>query len=205
MIIGICGAAQSGKSTVAKHLVAKYGNCGVTAISFADALKIEVFEWLQTLGTYLVHTDLFNALDIESVPTPALWQISDAEKIAWVDLNKRFLRPILQTHGTELRRAQDSEYWIDRFLERAAEDGARIVLVPDTRFLNETNVCHVVIKVEQIGQVEDPVVASHVSEREWRKHDFRDNVIRAAKGDLATLQKESERVFERILERFHVQ
>jgi hypothetical protein len=206
-ILGLCGNAESGKTTVAEHLVAKYGeSCGVVAMALADSLKIEVYDWLATLGFYWANTEMFNVLDPYAVPTPA-WALrpTDAEKIAWINLNKPLLREILQKHGTELRRNFDDAYWTDRLLERVAEDGPAVAVIPDVRFSNEIDVCHAVAKVEMIGQVEDEKVAAHVSEREWRRHDFGPNVIRALPGDLVTLKRESEKVFERIVSRFHVQ
>jgi len=219
-IIGISGSAGAGKNTVADHIIAKYGRktlpvplapddlrwgMDVRQYALADALKIETYDLLAAADFYSYRSGFL----VSNRPQPR-WNEArtDAEKIAWVNANKNDLRKMLQLGGTEWRRAQEPDYWVNRLLERIAEDSPQIAVITDVRFENELAICHAAVKVEQIGQigqVEDPAVASHVSEREWRKHDFRDNVIRAAKGDLETLQRESERVFEQILTRFHVQ
>jgi len=200
--LGLSGDVGAGKDTVAAHLIARYPNLGIQRFALADPLKVEIYDLLAAADFYSFRSGFLTS----DRPQPR-WNEArtDAEKIAWVNKFKKELRKMCQIHGTEFRRALDPEYWIDRLLENVAEAGPKIAAVPDIRFLNEIAICHAAIKVEMIGQVEDSAVASHVSEREWRKHDFRDNVVRAAKGDLATLYRESERVFEQILTRFHVQ
>jgi hypothetical protein len=214
-VLALCGAAGAGKNTVADHLVATYGRLGGAKVpkndgpmdlrqyALATELKLEVYNWLEAAEAMCAAGKKLN------VPG-GVWPSykagrSDAQKIEWINENKNHLRSVLQIWGTQYRRAQDDSYWVDRLLERIAEDSPQIAVITDVRFSNELAICHAAVKVEQIGQVEDPAVASHVSEREWRQYDFDCHVIRAKKGDLATLYRESERVFEYILERFHVQ
>lgn len=201
LIIGISGAARAGKNTVAEHIVAKYGALGVRQYALADALKEEIFDFLQDFN----FAAQYNFVPEAGLPLiDATHVFSSREKVDFVDSVKPYLRSLLQTWGTEYRRARDESYWIDRLLERIVKEGPRVALITDVRFANELAVCHAAIKVEKIGQVEDAAVASHTSEREWRAYDFGPNVVRAAEGDLATLQRESERVFEDIIRRFRV-
>lgn len=214
LLIGICGNARAGKNTVAEHIVEKYefkdvrsGALGfdIRSYAFADALKVEVYDWLSVFGCYCVHTDMFNTIDPYTVPVPSRAAVSDSDKIAWIELNKDLLRDMLQKHGTELRRQQDETYWISRLLAQVANDRPAVALISDVRFRNEVDVCHVTVKVERNGYVEpDKSVGQHVSETELSdvKCDY---VISVPDGRLELLKLEAEGVFEEILEKFRVQ
>lgn len=206
LIVGVCGNARAGKNTVAEHIVEKYRRSIDTHVySFASALKIEVYDWLSVFGCYCVHTDMFNAVDPYTVPTPIRTEISDSDKIAWIELNKDLLRDMLQKHGTELRRAQDETYWISRLLSRVANERPAVALISDVRFRNEVDVCHVTVRVERNGYVEpDKSVGQHVSETELSEVKC-DYVIKNCEGNLPGLHAQAESVFEEILERFRVQ
>lgn len=110
-IIGISGAARSGKDTFADCLIEVLKERGIRAkkISFANQLKIEVKDFLQqTLGI-----DSFTQKDEE----------------------KKIIRPFLVTWGTEVRRKQDPNIWIDHLESTLEEDCVNIVT--DVRFENE--------------------------------------------------------------------
>lgn len=202
LIVGLCGAARSGKTTVAGYLVERYGSLGVRQFALADALKVELFDFFQSYNmaadrAFLPETGL------PLIPYDRVFE--DSVKISFIDENKERLRSWLQEWGTSYRRAQNPDYWIDRVLERIAEESPRVALLTDVRFLNELAICHVAVKVEKLGQREDAAVAAHVSEQEWRVWNFRENVVRAGEGDLRTLRAEAERVFEGIVKGFRVQ
>jgi hypothetical protein len=110
-IIGISGAARSGKDTFADCLIDVLKERGIRAkkISFANQLKIEVREFLEkTLGI-----DSFTQDDEE----------------------KKIIRPFLVSWGTEVRRKQNPNVWIEH-LESTLESDC-VNIVTDVRFENE--------------------------------------------------------------------
>lgn len=158
-VIGITGKIGAGKDAVAAHLVARYG---FQIIRFSDALKQEV---LLTLPRTL------RAIWVER-----FGHAPSAEDLQ--DMVYRFKPPIvrelLQEWGTELRRAQDPNYWIKRWEEAvmavevaAGPAGARIV-TPDVRFFNEFSAVLGVPGAGEVVRVIRPgtVPGEHQSETE---------------------------------------
>lgn len=117
MLIGICGAAGSGKDEVASVLVEKFG---YIRNKFADPL----YEMVAAMTGYTVS------------------QLQDRrlkeKPIGWLD--SKTPRQLLQTLGTDWGRTLvHSEVWIrsvQRRVERAREDGRHSVIT-DLRFDNE--------------------------------------------------------------------
>lgn len=112
-IIGISGAARSGKDTFADCLIDILNENGVKAkkMSFANQLKLEVRDFLrQTIGI-----DSFTQDDEE----------------------KKIIRPFLVTWGTEVRRKQNPNIWIES-VEKQLQDDC-INIITDVRFENEMN------------------------------------------------------------------
>lgn len=112
MIIGICGFARVGKSTAGQHLSKAHG---FTQHNFKDGLIAEIKERFPHL----------------------LRELSQAYHM---DEDKLFInkppamRALLQNYGTEVRRKDNPNYWVDRWQE-AMPDGN--VVVDDVRFFNE--------------------------------------------------------------------
>jgi hypothetical protein len=118
-VIGLAGVARSGKDTVANHLVKAHG---YSKFSFSDALYREVSE------AFGIKISWLHDPDLKEVPVSylALENCSDgafivaARKTLWdlatdgYEKLPRSPRWILQTWGTEYRRAQNPNYWIDR-------------------------------------------------------------------------------------------
>lgn len=141
LLIAFTGKLGSGKSTAAKIINDTYGG---VKISFARALKLEVYDVLSTGNTpgaqSVTWKDPVNDTLFEGNPIPRLVMPSDNEKVAWIDQNKKALRPLLQYYGTEYRRAQNKNYWIDQcvlLIEKAIHDGECVITVDDLRFRNE--------------------------------------------------------------------
>jgi len=110
-IIGISGAARSGKDTFADCLIDILNQNGIKAkkMSFANQLKLEVRDFLrQTIGI-----DAFTQDDEE----------------------KKIIRPFLVTWGTEVRRKQNPNIWIESVEKQLQDDCVNIIT--DVRFENE--------------------------------------------------------------------
>ena len=110
-IIGISGAARSGKDTFADCLIEVLNARGIKAkkFSFANQLKEEVKDFLQsTIGI-----DAFT---------------QDDEK-------KKIIRPLLVTWGAEVRRKINPNIWIEH-VESVLEDDC-VNIITDVRFTNE--------------------------------------------------------------------
>ena len=121
MIIGLSGYAQTGKDTVAQHLVEQYG---FTRIAFADPIR----EALYALDPIL-H-------DYPAIPGIRLSWIVD--KSGWESVKKESAeaRRMLQRLGTEVARNQWSpNFWVDLAMQKASKFGK--VVITDVRFPNE--------------------------------------------------------------------
>jgi len=111
MIIGVSGYAQTGKDTIADHLVSKFG---FQKTSFAEPIKQAVKHVF-----CLSHDQLYGNLK-EVVDTR--WGMSP--------------RYIMQRFGAEAMRGTFGEdIWIQRLLMEICDDNDHVI--PDVRFLNE--------------------------------------------------------------------
>lgn len=112
MIIGITGAARSGKSTVAKYL--KDLNSEYKIYSLAEELKIEV-------SMLLPHMDRsqlgWNGID-------------------WTGPKSTIGREILQDHAQEVR-AKDPNHWLDIVIEKIGQDKPHHAVIEDVRYCGE--------------------------------------------------------------------
>lgn len=142
-LIGLAGRKHSGKDTVCTIIGALVGPERVARVAFADALKIEVFDWLAAgmPGSDLPDVVYYASLDLDGLdPRPPC--ASELDKLMWVDRNKDQLRKLLQAWGTDYRRKQDENYLIDRCRERIAQkasEGYQVIVVTDCRFPNEAD------------------------------------------------------------------
>lgn len=140
IVIGLAGRARAGKNTVAEIL--KSIDSGFCQCAFADALRIEVID------AFKVGSDLFNNDDLKERKDPALAIIRCGD-IEFIDrmtalghnlITPRAPREIMQLWGTEYRRDQVSDYWIDKlslFIHEKIKCGTRKFVVTDVRFEDE--------------------------------------------------------------------
>ncbi|MBT7438095.1 MAG: hypothetical protein HN786_05680 [Cellvibrionales bacterium] len=114
-LIGISGFARSGKDTFyqcCKEVITDSSD-SVVRYSFADALKEELDDLL------LKHTGI--------------------SAFATKDSEKKIIRPLLVTYGTEIRRKLNPNCWIDKinFGVDYNLQNDKYVFITDVRFLNE--------------------------------------------------------------------
>mgnify|MGYP000623823805 CR=1 FL=1 len=148
-IIALTGLAGTGKDTAADILAT---HCGFTKLAFADALRAEV------QSAYNVPAELLTRRDLKEMPTAALALVECTDMgfvgamarammmqgmaLTWGWLEaQRSPRQILQWWGTEYRRAQRVNYWLellrDRIRQLHALDGRTRFVITDCRFENE--------------------------------------------------------------------
>lgn len=184
MIIGICGHKGSGKSVVASYLAE---NHGFTRVNFKQALIDEMKEkFPDTLQAICDHfKDLCPDFDTEEP-----WTIDSlfVEKPS-------IMRELMQNHGTDVRRKDDPEYWVNQWLEKVKETKGNIV-TDDVRFFNELSALGdmdgVLIRVVR----EDITTGgTHVSETEQEKF-IEDFTIEAKKGDHKDVYRQIESILE---------
>jgi len=127
LLIGLVGAAGSGKTTIAEHLVKSHG---FQCESFASALKdvvASIFCW--------------NRADLDgNTPESRSWRETvDAWWSARLNMSNLTPRTVLQTIGTDVMRDTFSpDIWIASIQRRLQKYGTESrVVVSDCRFQNE--------------------------------------------------------------------
>ena len=142
-LVSFRGPIGSGKSFAAEVFRKRFG---YRRISFADALKLEVFEalWSREFPKVLAPNPAAAQAFANSQPDQyfrprSLYYIHDDEKLDFINTNKLALRPLLQWWGTEFRRGQDVNYWLNQWSNKvqAAMSRGQQVVVDDARFDNE--------------------------------------------------------------------
>jgi hypothetical protein len=122
-LIAFTAPKESGKSLLADYLVAEHG---YTKLNFKDALIDEIKERFPMLlkeisEDYVVYEETL----FTEKPYPPI------------------IRLLLQEYGTEVRRADDPDYWVDAWLYKANElkrAGITKIVVDDVRFRNEAHI-----------------------------------------------------------------
>ena len=180
-LIGLAGPARSGKDTVANHLVKTHG---FKKFSFSDRLYEEVSKAFRVSVEFLQDPRI---KDTERYEVSLRYCFNkDFVKAAVDVLDEQYrkhvgnvllypegipLSPrwVLQTWGTEYRRAQDPDYWIkeaDAWVQREAEYDPHCKLVnTSVRYPNECDWIRAIGgRVWHISRPDCPVVRAHSSE-----------------------------------------
>lgn len=174
MIIGITGLRRSGKTTVSKYLQAEHG---FVAHNFKAAIIQEMKDkFPETLDALCRHLEgANNTVDglFEEKP--------------------RAMRALMQNFGTDVRRAEDPNYWVDKWSKSLPDDN---VVVDDVRFLNEADAIRLLGGV--IIRVQNPDITSggsHVTETEQEQIDA-DFSLEAEMGNKIELFRQTESALE---------
>ena len=120
-LIGLAGNAGAGKDYTYDRLRRYLKDRAVIRVALADEVRFEVQE------------TLLEGLDIGRLP--AVWDKPYPTEV----------RALLQWWGTELRRAQDEDYWVNKAAETIDgifREGPALVVVTDVRFENEADMVH---------------------------------------------------------------
>lgn len=214
LILGLGHKARNGKDSFAsaidshfanqlaaaqRHGLASYRPVLIQHIAFADALYKEVNQWLAkdsgkrwAAGENRV---TFNAQVNPLVPIPD-WveRTPNAEVSARAPFGKH--AKLLQWWGTEYRRAQNQNYWVDQW-KAAINPKANVVVATDMRFQNEAaavkSVGGFTIQVSRKNVDGTPFVdptrdANHSSETQLDGYNY-DYQIIVKTGDLALLNE----------------
>lgn len=157
MIIGLSGYAQTGKDTVAQHLVDNYG---FTRIAFADPIR----EALYTLDPVID--------DYPALPGVRLSWLVDKSGWEHVKVESESVRRMLQRLGTEVgRNLWGQDFWVKIAMEKAKQ--YENVVFTDVRFPNE--MAAIVGSSGEVWRVEKPGVEAvnrHISERALDEYMF---------------------------------
>jgi len=176
--VAFVGSIGSGKTTMCESIaVEHYGQPtnGTIRISFADALRDEVAYALHKSDPKKSKATVgrFVRLPIDT------WR----ERLADPE-TKATYRPLMQWWGTEYRRAEDPDYWVSQWEEKAdkAIAAGYTVLVDDCRFDNEYRALKLrnflIVGLDSrpgdVRNSETPrtlTTTTHASEVEWRTFD----------------------------------
>lgn len=159
MIYAFTGKAGAGKSTAASMIQ------GAVRLNFKDALLKEI---KQNFPTLLAELMIENAGKYKNT----------AEMLA---AKPPVIRALLQNYGTEVRRGDNPNYWVDAWAENYEQNaGSYDITVDDVRFLNEAETVRhyggVIIRIERPG-IEEKM--GHSSETEMDQI-VPDHTIRAS-------------------------
>ena len=173
MIIGVSGKMGVGKTTLAN--VAR-DSFDFEVRSFAGELKREVTQWLIDNNIPFRYSQLYGSQEEKAsllvVPIEAITY--EMRKHGFLEYNRIhgvFEAPtsgrlIMQWWGSEFRRIQNPNYWVEKMLKDVDED--KLTIIDDVRYLNEAEMVKVcngeLIRVNRYTECPDRAKADHISE-----------------------------------------
>lgn len=174
MIIGICGYKGTGKSTVAEYLAKEHK---FKRVNFKDGLVAEMKERFPMLLKEL-----------------SLVHEGDLGDTNWLFEKKPpIMRALMQEYGTDVRRADNQDYWVDKW-KATVESVKGNIVTDDVRFYNELaavgDMDGILIRVTR------PDITSggtHQSETEQEKF-IEDFTIYGEPGDHASIYKQVDEI-----------
>lgn len=125
--------ARSGKGECCQFLSRMYSASNVLVIGFATALRFEIHQKMrQIMADH--HMPSHEALESMCIARGVSY-----DPFAPKDEHNPFgkQRALQQYWGTEYRRAQNPNYWVDKVAEQIAVKKPDIVLIDDVRFASE--------------------------------------------------------------------
>ena len=184
MIVGLIGAAGSGKSTVANRLVDVWG---FKDLSFAGPLKdfcAEQFGWDR------------KRLDDDLAYKEEMTELRDPRRIRNLSPGNSQLfmtrRQVMQFLGTDVFRVMDPDHWIKAMRrELVGKPIGRGIVFADVRFYNEVGLIRelggTIVRTVKIGGA-GTAASAHVSETELATY-HANHTMAADDGDVAALRK----------------
>lgn len=157
IVIALTGLMRAGKDSVADILVREHG---FVKMSFAAPLKRMMFNLNPIVGYDVVENG-------EALPV----YLQDLYDAGWTDDHikaSRFgkeARRIWQRFGTDVMRAEDDSYWIDKAKADMFASGYERVVFTDCRFPNEADMIYELSSTVIGDSYED---ADHIQASVWR-------------------------------------
>ena len=113
MVIGLAGAARSGKDTFYMLLSDELqGRAECKRLAFADELKEDL--------------------------KPLLMEKFNIDPTNTTEHEKNLIRPLLVAYGTDLVRNIDKKYWIKKISKKIKSNNKTIFIITDVRYPNES-------------------------------------------------------------------
>jgi len=159
-LIGISGLAGSGKDVTCEHLVKTYSN--TKRIALGDMLRQELMD------TYGIPYEKMYERTKDHELSPVKWfSYGMSTCVRYDKTEDEFMtyRELMQIHGTDFRRNQDANYWLNKWkavVNREPPDTC--IVCPDIRFNNELNVIMESGCMLYINSSIEPLTAPHPSE-----------------------------------------
>jgi deoxynucleotide monophosphate kinase-like protein len=170
--IGIAGKMAAGKDSTADILIRHFG---YTRHSMADPLRAECEVAIMSCrAPETAPTDIRHTIERKEFPGYAVWLKPTDPSI----------RRLLQWWGTEYRRTESPNYWVNRMRERLAEFNGTPVVIPDIRFANEVDMVRSaggeiwIVNRPKADAERDPADHSHISERFCDEYQYWDLRVR---------------------------
>lgn len=137
-VVSFSGKIASGKDTLANALqmnLKKDLNVNFEIISFGYFLKDELKDFIDNL--YFDERILSNIFQISIDDIKKCKEILYTEENRDIKNKTNNIRKLLQYYGTNIRRKQDKNYWINRLIYYIKNSKTNNFIITDSRFVNE--------------------------------------------------------------------
>jgi hypothetical protein len=193
LIIGLGHKARRGKDTLAQHLIQAYPKMDIRRYAFADELKLEVTIACREKFGYLPRAEAMQRLcqwaGVEYDPSP-----DQTDPLC--PYGKQ--RKLLQWWGTEYRRYENDNYWVEKLEQTVMQDDPAVALVTDVRFPNEGEWIRAAegftVRLDRPG-FEELGAIGHISETAMDSYPY-DFIVTA--NTVEELKKNGQAIFENI-------
>lgn len=130
MSIGFCGKMASGKDTMGYYFKRAFANS--QKLSFGGELKKETQSFLDKVRKN-------NNYKPDDMPDKLYEQMKELALKSNKKITERTSenRTLLQLYGTEYRRSQNPNYWVDKVRKVIEENPDVVFYITDARFINE--------------------------------------------------------------------
>ena len=143
MLITFVAPKQSGKTTACNILKEYWGADNVAQVNFKDGLIAEIKEKFPDLVREIANKyNVFNMAQELASKAHKPHGMIVPETITVDDLftiKPPLIRALLQNYGTEVRRGDNDDYWVEKWLSTVGMIADKHVLCDDVRFLNEAD------------------------------------------------------------------